>query len=114
MTKTDITNTIAQNVKNYRLMNHLTQAQLAEKLYLDAQYYSQLERGERNFTIEKLILACEIFHVGIEKIVTIENSSTEDHTEIIQSIKKQLKKCSHQQLLIIDKFINEILPLLGS
>lgn len=48
-------NPISQNIKKYRLLNNMTQEELAGKLYLDTQYYAQLERGERNFTIEKII-----------------------------------------------------------
>lgn len=44
---------IAENIKKYRLLNNMTQKELSEKLFLDTQYYAQLERGERNFTIEK-------------------------------------------------------------
>lgn len=44
---------IHQNIRKYRLLNNMTQEELAEKLDLDTQYYAQLERGERNYTIEK-------------------------------------------------------------
>ena len=46
--------TIAKNIKKYRLLNNMTQEELAQKLFLDTQYYAQLERGKRNFTIEKI------------------------------------------------------------
>ena len=64
----------------------MTQEQLANALYLDTQYYAQLERGERNFTIEKIILACTIFHVGIENIIVIEDSSVNDNSELLEKI----------------------------
>lgn len=67
-------------------LNNMTQEQLANALYLDTQYYAQLERGERNFTIEKIILACTIFHVGIENIIVIEDSSVNDNSELLEKI----------------------------
>ena len=42
--KNHTTNTISQNIKKYRLLNHMTQEQLAEQLELDTQYYAQLIR----------------------------------------------------------------------
>ena len=69
---------IPQNIKKYRLMHNMTQEELAGKLYLDTQYYAQLERGERNFTIEKIIQICSIFHIGIENIIEIHVPQTED------------------------------------
>ena len=62
--KKNTANSISQNIKKYRLINNLTQEELAGKLNLDTQYYAQLERGERNFTIEKIINLCSIFHIG--------------------------------------------------
>lgn len=84
--KNKATNSIAQNIKKYRLLNNMTQEQLANALYLDTQYYAQLERGERNFTIEKIILACTIFHVGIENIIVIEDTSVNDNSELLEKI----------------------------
>ena len=38
--KNKTTNSIAQNIKKYRLLNNMTQEQLANALYLDTQYYA--------------------------------------------------------------------------
>lgn len=105
-------NPIAKNIKKYRLLNHMTQDELAQKLYLDTQYYAQLERGERNFTIEKIILACSTFHIGIEDIIEIppNNESIDDHQSILNELLTQLSALSHSQLLLVQKFITEVIP----
>ena len=104
-------NTIAKNIKKYRLLNNMTQDELAQKLYLDTQYYAQLERGERNFTIEKIILACSTFHIGIEDIIEIESSSDADSIKsTINDITSQLEGLSYSQLQLIKKFISDIVP----
>lgn len=69
---------IAQNIKKYRLLNNMTQEELARQLYLDTQYYAQLERGERNFTIEKIINVCSLFHIGVENIIELPSSPEAD------------------------------------
>lgn len=106
------TNSIANNIKKYRLLNHMTQDELAQKLYLDTQYYAQLERGERNFTIEKIILSCSIFHIGVEDIIEIPSDITasDDCQTIVDDLVTQLNTLSHSQLLLIQKFITEVIP----
>ena len=76
----------------------MTQEQLAELLDLDTQYYAQLERGERNFTIEKIIRLCNIFHVGIEKIIEIdiEKNIIKANNVLI----KKLKRDSFNRMMI--------------
>lgn len=79
----------------------MTQEQLANALYLDTQYYAQLERGERNFTIEKIILACTKFHVGIENIIVIEDTSINDNSKLLEKIIHDI--VFNQNTLIHDK-----------
>lgn len=103
---------IPQNIKKYRLMHNMTQEELAGKLYLDTQYYAQLERGERNFTIEKIIQICSIFHIGIENIIEIHTSQTEDTSVLLEKMNEKLQNLSYTQLAFLDKFIIEMLPLI--
>ncbi|MCR5418881.1 MAG: helix-turn-helix domain-containing protein [Lachnospiraceae bacterium] len=93
-------------------MNHLTQEKMAELLYIDTQYYAQLERGLRNFTIDKIVAICYIFHIGIDKIIEIETSSPDKkETEQLQKkIHRKLDSLSYTQLVLTDRFISEVLP----
>ena len=101
---------ISQNIKKYRLLNHMTQGNLAEQLSLDTQYYAQLERGERNFTIDKLTRLCSIFQIGIEDIIEIEKPEQQDTSEVREEINKKLDTLSCTQLRTVEKFITEIIP----
>lgn len=103
---------IAQNIKKYRLLNNMTQKDLAEKLFLDTQYYAQLERGERNFSIEKIAMICSLFHIGIEDIIELDTdtASITDSTALSNELKSALDTLSYAQLLIVKKFIQEIVP----
>lgn len=103
-------NPISQNIKKYRLLNNMTQEELAGQLYLDTQYYAQLERGERNFTIEKIIQICKLFHIGIEDIIEISAPGNEDTKELLDRLQPQLKSLSHSQLVLLERFVTEILP----
>lgn len=110
--KNDLNKTISQNIRKYRLLNNMTQEQLAEQLSLDTQYYSQLERCERNFTIEKIVAVCSIFHIGIEKIIDIGQDNSVNPDEILSKIHLKLKPLNYKQLVLIEKFIEEIIPYL--
>lgn len=103
-------NSICQNIKKYRLLNKMTQEELSSLLNLDTQYYAQLERGERNFTIEKITHLCSIFNIGIEQIIEVESPLNTDNSELIQKILSEISKMSTSQLRLLEKFIIEILP----
>lgn len=108
----NISLSISKNIKKYRKLNRMTQEELAGKLFLDTQYYAQLERGERNFTIEKIALACSVFNVGIEDIIELNTTytGTNDTTSIISEISEQLAPLTQSQLLLVQKFIKDVVP----
>lgn len=62
---------VHENIKKYRKLNNMTQEKLAAALEMDPQYYAQLERGERNFSLEKIVKICSVLHVNVEDIVDI-------------------------------------------
>lgn len=103
---------IAHNIKKYRLLNNMTQKEMAEKLFLDTQYYAQLERGERNFSIEKIAMVCSLFHIGIENIIELDSdtSSEKATTALIKELNNALKTLNYSQLQLVKKFIQEIIP----
>ena len=108
----NISLSISKNIKKYRQLNRMTQEELAGKLFLDTQYYAQLERGERNFTIEKIALACSVFNVGIEDIIKLDTTytGTNDTASIISEISEQLAPLTQSQLLLVQKFIKDVVP----
>lgn len=110
----DIYKKVAENIKKIRKQNKLTQEQMAEKLNLDTQYYSQLERGERKFTLEKIKAVCEIFKITIDKIIEIPGLMNVDMihlNELIVEITEKLPEYNDNQLQILLKYMEEILPL---
>ena len=100
-------NKISANVKKYRLLNHMTQEEVSELLVMDPQYYAQLERGERNFSIDKLIKLCSIFNIGIENLIPVEEPVD---TELVEKIEEQMEGLNQKQLNLLYRFITEVLP----
>lgn len=101
---------IPQNIKKYRLSNHMTQADVAAALNLDTQYYAQLERGERNFTVEKIILLCSVLKVNIGDIIEVTPTSGNATEETLERVSKLLSSLSEAQLLLIEKIAIDIIP----
>lgn len=64
---------VANNMKQLRLKYALTQKEMSSKLNIDPQYYARLERGDdpkRKFTLEKVFLACSLFKVQPNDLIT--------------------------------------------
>ncbi len=64
---------VAYNMKKLRDKYSLTQKEMSKKLNIAPQYYARLERGDdpkRKFTLEKVFLACSLFHVSPNDLIT--------------------------------------------
>ncbi|MCR5768317.1 MAG: helix-turn-helix domain-containing protein [Lachnospiraceae bacterium] len=106
---------VSKNIRKYRILNKLTQAQFAEMLSLDTQYYAQLERGERYFSLDKIALVCSIFSLKIDDIIELDpedldEAQEEKRTDLIIDITDNLDKLSFKQLLILSRYLDEVLP----
>lgn len=107
---------IADNIKKYRKLHSLTQAELAEKMNMDSQYYAQLERFDnpiRHFTLDKILTACDIFNCTPNDIIgnlPIEHSALHEkmHAQIID----RLNLLSEKQLYVLLQYIERIVPLI--
>ena len=86
--------TIEQNIKKYCPLNNMPQEELAQHLNLDTQYYAQLERGERNFTLRRVISVCPLFHIGIEDIIDVYAESAPETQELLQSLNRKMNSLS--------------------
>jgi len=99
---------IVNNIKKFRLLNGLTQQRLSEMVNMDTQYYSQIERGERNLTLDKLIEICRALNVRIEQIIEIDVADNKQSQDIIERINSKLSHYTDIQLLVIEKVITEM------
>lgn len=80
---------------------------------LGTQYYAQLERGERTFTLEKIIQICNVLQINIQDIIEIKPNATEDNQLLLEEIQKQLNTLSHSQLALVYNFIKEFVSYMN-
>ena len=63
ITKPEIYSAIGKKIKEYRLKNHLTQEELAEKLDISVKYISRIENGSGGVKLETLINAMNLLGI---------------------------------------------------
>lgn len=67
-----LTNTkteIGRRIRNFRLTNNLTQAQLAESLDISTNFVSEVETGKKNISLEILFRLCQYYNLSADYIL---------------------------------------------
>ena len=94
--------TVGKRIRNFRLQQRISQEELAERCGLHPTYIGQIERGEKNATIESIgrvsvglgISLCELFE-NVD--VNAARSLSSEAYEIVQSVSDDNK----EKLLLI-------------
>lgn len=64
---------IYENIRALREQNHLTQTQLAQKLHMAQNTYSQYETGKIEWTAPLLIQLANIYGVSVDYLLGLKN-----------------------------------------
>lgn len=78
----EIAKSVGQRIRNYRLSLHLSQEKLAELSGCHPTYIGQLERGEKNATLESIEKIAGALNVPISKLVEQIGNSSDAATDI--------------------------------
>ena len=62
-------NTLAENIKRFRLKNNLSQEELAYRCGLHRTYVGAIEREERNITLSSLELIAQALEVDVPTLL---------------------------------------------
>lgn len=76
-----ITIETGRRIRNYRIQQHMSQETLAEKCGLHPTYIGQLERGEKNATLESIEKIAGGLSISLSRL--FENMGTENDCENI-------------------------------
>lgn len=98
---------IAAKLRKIRELKNLTREQFCERLGENVEYWSKIERGEQTISLGKLLQVCEVYHIRIEEIITLDFQER-DTQQLRDSIVALLDECDYHQLEIIHKFITDI------
>lgn len=91
---------IGQRIRNYRLEQKISQEELAEKCGLHATYIGQIERGEKNATIESISKIAFGLSVPMSTLFEMLDSCGSDNKpnyplsayELVQSVPENIQK----------------------
>lgn len=99
---------IGKVFQEYRLKNHLTQAQVAELAELETRHISQIERGISKGSIDSLIKLCNIYKITPDIILyDLLNDETKDSISIYnENFKKLSARDKETILMLIEHFLN--------
>ncbi len=94
-----------RRIRNYRIQQHMSQEVLAEKCGLHPTYIGQLERGEKNATLESIEKIAGGLSISLSRL--FENIGSENDSQNIpleayrilqerpENEQKKLSTCSH-------------------
>ncbi len=111
----DLSFEIGKNIRKYRKLKGLTLERLAEVLETETNYLGQCERGERRFSLDKLIDLIEYFGITANDIIPIKNREETKNREkniYLQGINEILDSCSDNQLAVVLNVLKESVPFL--
>lgn len=110
----DITKIIGQRIRNYRTQLKLTQEELAELSNCHHTYIGQIERGEKNATIESLIKIVKPLNIPVSKLLEKidecqdnENNIPLECYELISNKSKTEQQQIYKILLELEKYKNK-------
>lgn len=103
----DITHELGIRIRHYRKENHITQEQLAEICGLHPTYIGQLERGEKNATVESIYKIALGLNISMSKLF-------EDLEVIEDSPQSVPADIYHQMLALPQDKQNEIVAIVSS
>lgn len=95
-----------KQIKKYRNGLHLSQEELAEKIYVTRQTISNWETGKNYPDIHSLLLLSSLFHVSLEQLI---KGDTEIMKEEIKIEEDQIRKFHHDGTIFSILFISSIL-----
>lgn len=95
---------VGENISWLRKQNHMTQDELAEKLYVSRQTISNYEKGKTNPDIDTLVRIAEIFQTDVDTL--IRDTQAEKGTERKKEIRDLLWKAV---ILVVGAILIQIL-----
>lgn len=92
----DVKSIVAKNITELRLMNNMTQVELAEKLNYSDKTISKWERGESSPDISVLVEIADLFGVTLDYMVRDENID-----DAVQADKQEETRYNHRVIAYI-------------
>ena len=108
----DIAKIIGQRIRNYRTQNGLSQEKLAERAGCPPTYIGQLERGEKNATLESVEKIASAMDISLSELFDKLGKSGGDNIaakcyDLVASKNEAEQKQLYKMLQEMDKYKNQ-------
>lgn len=103
---------VGLRIRYYRKEKHITQEKLAEICNLHPTYIGQLERGEKNATIESLYKITSGLGISMGKLLENIECPEDEHTSIPLHIYHQILSLPVDKQQKIQTLINDMIDLI--
>lgn len=108
----DLTKRVGMNIRAIRKSQNLTIDELAERCDFQAPYLSDVERGERNITLQTLTKILDALQVEAGSVLIPQSKSGEEHEnireEILQILFNTLEDKDEDDIRMLLNISNEI------
>ena len=104
ITKLEIYSAIGKKIKEYRVKNHLTQEELAEKLNISVKYVSRIENGNGGVKLETLINAMNF--LSITPNIAFYDLIKNDDLELQLLLSSKISELSKDKIEFLISFID--------
>lgn len=106
---------IGQRLRNYRNQQKLSQEELAEKCGLHPTYIGQVERGEKNATLESISKIAAGLSIPLstlfENIDSCEEKNSNNYPSAAYSLVQSVSEPTQERLVNIMKSVIEIMDI---
>lgn len=97
---------LGKRIKRQRLAKKMTQAQLAEKAGISAQYVSHIEKGDQQMSVAVFSRVCNALDISADKLLY--NRSIESQRQLSEEVDLLLADCTPTERNGIVHLVQEV------
>ena len=75
---------IGNRIRDFRILNRLTQAEFAESIDISINFLSEIENGKKGMSYETLYSLCKVHSVSADYILFGDPSEQDNYTTIVE------------------------------
>lgn len=94
---------IGQRIAQLRREHAMTQDKFAELLDTSPKHCSEVERGHSCFSLEKLLIICDTFHITMDYLVRGTEESSESLLNLVKANNEDEKRILKEYLLLFNE-----------
>lgn len=100
--------TLGKNIQEERIKQKMTQKQLAEYAHVTPSYIGQIERGERNVSLDVLVQIANNLNIPIDCFLLCNYNNNLQRKVLYRELTKLIQSHSNKELLFLLHVVKEI------